>query len=115
MTNNSGGERMNYNDYNRAMAYGRLRSNPIAEAQLANAIICQQNIRLLHEAGDRYNQIPEYQKRKERYIQKALDESWPEDLMGYPPDWDINCKFIRDAILSSDIADEIQLNRGDVL
>ena len=54
---------MNYNDYNREMAYGRLRSNPIAEAQLANAIICQQNIRLLHEVGDRYKQIPEYQKR----------------------------------------------------
>ena len=103
---------MNYNDYNRAMAYGRLQSNPIAEAQLANAIICQQNIRLLHEVGDRYNQIPEYQKRKERYIQKALDESWPESLMEYPPDWDINCKFIRDTLVESDSAHEIKLTRG---
>ena len=101
---------MNYNDYNRAMAYGRLRSNPIAEAQLANAIICQQNIRLLHEVGDRYNQIPEYQKRKERYIQKALDESWPESLMDYPHDWDANSKEIRRNLYEARATQEIHFD-----
>lgn len=104
---------MNYDDYNREMAYQRLRSNPIAETHLANAIVCQKNIRVLHRMGDAYNQIPEYQKRKERYIQKALDESWPESEMDYPPDWDINCKFIRDALVESETTDEILLTRGD--
>ena len=100
---------MNYNDYNRAMAYGRLRSNPIAEQYLANATICQLNIAKLKEKRDPFGQIPSYLEKKSRYIQKALDESWPEDMMDYPPDWDINCKFIRDALIESDTADEITL------
>ena len=104
---------MNYNDYNRAMAYGGLRSSPGAEEQLAEATVCANNIRLLKKRGDPHNQIPEYLKRKERYIEKALEESYPGDLMEYPPDWDINCKFIRETLIEGDITKEIQLTGGN--
>lgn len=104
---------MNYNDYNRAMAYGRLRSSPGAEEHLAEAMVCANNIRVLKNQGDPNGLIPGYQKRKSRYIEKAIEGSFPEDLMEYPPDWDMNCKYIREAMIEGGITKEIQLTGGN--
>ena len=90
----------------------QLRSNPIAEEHLAAAMVCQSNINQFKKNGDGQFFIREWEQKKDRYILKAIEESWGADDMDYPPDWDINCKFIRDTLVESESAHEIKLTRG---
>lgn len=104
---------MNFDDYHHIMRDRKLKSNPMAEGYLAEAMVCQSNIKLFRHNGDDRFLINDMEQRKDRYIKKAIDESWGADEMDYPHDWDANCKEIRKNLYESGITQEIKFERGE--
>ncbi|NCB66594.1 MAG: hypothetical protein EOM48_10590 [Bacilli bacterium] len=103
---------MNFDDYHQIMHDRKSKSNPMAEEHLAAAMVCHHNIKLFKQNGDDCFFIQEMEQKKDRYIQKAIDESWGADEMDYPHDWDANCKEIRKNLYESGITQEIKFERG---
>ena len=102
---------MNFKDYHQLMSDKQLRSNPMAEEHLAAAMVCQSNINQFKKNGDDQFFIAEMERKKDRYIQKAIEESWGADEMDYPHDWDANCKEIRMNLYESRITQEVHYDR----
>ena len=102
---------MNFKDYHQLMHDKKLKSNPIAEEYLANAMVCQSNINQFRKNGDDQFFIQELERKKDRYILKTIEESWGADEMDYPHDWDANCKEIRMNLYESRTTQEIHYDR----
>ena len=104
---------MNFKDYHQLMRDKQLRSNPMAEEHLAAAMVCQSNINQFKKNGDDQFFIREWEQKKDRYILKAIEESWGADDMDYPQDWDANCKEIRRNLYEARATQEIHFDREE--
>lgn len=89
----------------------KLKSNPMAEEHLAAAMVCQSNIKQFKKNGDDQFFIREWEQKKDRYILKAIEESWGADDMDYPHDWDANCKEIRMNLYEAGLTKEVRYSR----
>lgn len=99
---------MNFLDYKRIMAERNLVTNPIAEKYLAAAVVTHGNIKVLEEDG-KLHLIPEYQKRKDWYINKAIEMSWPEGEQKFVNGWKNYCIQIRNNIVAGGATREVTL------
>lgn len=107
---------MNFIDYKRIMKEKSLVTNPIAERYLAGAVVTHQNILTLQEDG-KLHLIPEYQEKKDWYIKKAIEASWPEGEQRFVNGWVNYCIQIRNNIVAGGATREVTLlgmrNRPD--
>lgn len=99
---------MNFLDYKRIMAERNLVTNPAAEIYLATAVVIQGNIKVLEEDG-KFHLIPEQQQRKDWYINKAIETSWPEGKPKVVNGWGNYCIQIRNNIVEGGATREVTL------
>lgn len=100
---------MNYNDYQQSMKKMNLITNPIAEEHLAEAMVCQANIKHLEAIGEDEYFLKPHRERKTEYINRAIKASWPWTDMR--PDWEVLCTMYRNNLIELGMTRELYILR----